>query len=95
MSKRYDKALREAQRTGNVSGFVRVAEEENLKRYKDPFVRETARRLRTDELEVRKIEEKTKEKDADWLGRWLQKFSIEGDFWLKEKRERFKKKDWL
>ncbi len=47
------------------------------------------------ELEIKKIKEKIKEKDADWLGRWLQKFSIEGDFWSKEKRERFKKKDWL
>ena len=43
-----------------------------------------------DELEIKKIKEKIKEKNADWLGRWLQKFSIEGDFWGKEKREKFK-----
>lgn len=48
-----------------------------------------------DELEIIKIKEKIKEKDADWLGRWLQRFSIEGDFWGKEKREKNKKENWL
>lgn len=48
-----------------------------------------------DNLEIRKIEKKIKEKDANWLGRWLQKFSIEGDFWSKEKREKIKEKNWL
>jgi hypothetical protein len=48
-----------------------------------------------DELEIKKIKEKIKEKNADWLGRWLQRFSIEGDFWGKEKREKFKEKNWL
>lgn len=48
-----------------------------------------------EEAEYRKVEKKIKEKDADWLGKWLQKFSVEGDFFLKEKREKIKKDDFL
>jgi hypothetical protein len=48
-----------------------------------------------DEREWRLGQQKIKEKDANWLGRWLHKFSIEGDFWVKEKVAKVKDKDWL
>jgi len=47
---------------------------------------------KSEEKEYRKVAKAVKEKKADWLGRWLQKFSVEGTFWLKEKKE---KNNWL
>lgn len=37
-------------------------------------------------------QKKIRERDFDWLGRWLQKFSVEGAFFLRERRE---KNNWL
>jgi len=57
------------------------------------FMEITEKQTRQEEREFRKVREAVKEKKGDWLGKWLQKFSIEGDFWLREKRAG--KKDWL
>jgi hypothetical protein len=45
-----------------------------------------------EEKEFKKLGELIKEKKADQLGLWLEKFSKEGDFWNKSKS---KKDDWL
>lgn len=45
-----------------------------------------------EEKEFQKVEKAIEEKKADWLGKWLQKFSVEGEFWLREKKG---KDNWL
>lgn len=53
--------------------------------------REDKRYFRKEEELFERVQKAVKEKDKDWLGKFLQKFSIEGDFWGKEN----KKDDWL
>lgn len=48
-----------------------------------------------EEKEFVKVGKAAKEKKADWLGEWLHKFSVEGDFWNKPKREKIKDNDFL
>lgn len=48
-----------------------------------------------EEKEYRKVAKAIKEKKGDWLGRWLEKFSVEGDFWNKEKKGKIKNNDYL
>lgn len=48
-----------------------------------------------EEKEYRKVAKMVKEKKGDLLGKWLEKFSVEGDFWRKEKKPIIKKDDYL
>lgn len=48
-----------------------------------------------EEKEYQKVQKAIKEKKGDWLGKWLEKFSIEGDFWSKEKKGKIKDSDFL
>lgn len=48
-----------------------------------------------EEKEYQKVMRAVKEKKGDWLGKWLEKFSVEGDFWNKEKKSKIKKDDYL
>jgi len=62
---------------------------------KDPFLTEKDKRYYREKLETLKVEKAIKLKKSDWLGDWLHRFSIEGDFWAKPHREKIKKDDWL
>lgn len=55
----------------------------------------TKKQLEREDREYRKIQKAIKEKRGDWLGKWLEKFSVEGDFWLKEKKPKIKDNDYL
>ena len=46
----------------------------------------TEKQLEREERELKKIRKKIREKEGNWLGGWLRKFSVEGDFWFKGKR---------
>lgn len=60
---------------------------------KDGF--ELMDRSDSDDKEYRKVAKAIKEKKGDWLGKWLEKFSVEGDFWNKEKKGKIKNNDYL
>jgi hypothetical protein len=67
---------------------------------KDPLLTEADKRyyrrqLTKDEKELKEIRERTRMKDKDWLGRWIERFNIEGDFWARDKRPKIKENDWL
>lgn len=48
-----------------------------------------------EEKEYRKVKKMVREKKGDLLGKWLEKFSVEGDFWRKEKKLKIKKENYL
>jgi len=52
------------------------------------------RRLSKDKKQELLIGRAVKRKKADWLGSWLEKFSVEGDFWRKRTRAD-RKDEWL
>lgn len=51
--------------------------------------------LESDQKEYQKVSKMLEKKDAKNLGRWLEKFSRKGDFWLSPKYTRRNKNDWL
>ena len=70
-----------------------MVSKKEIKSIKDGF--KLMDRSDSDDKEYRKVMKAVKEKKGDWLGKWLEKFSVEGDFWSKEKKPRIKKDDYL
>ena len=70
-----------------------MVSKKEIKSIKNGF--ELMDRSDSDDKEYRKVAKAVKEKKGDWLGKWLEKFSVEGDFWNKEKKPRIKKDDYL
>jgi hypothetical protein len=62
---------------------------------KDPFLTEKDKRYYREDREYRRVKEAYDKKESNWLGRWIEKFSVEGDFWSKEKKPKIKKDDYL
>ena len=88
----YRQALRQAQITGDVSEFVRIADRNAEKANSIPLFIKRAESKR-EEKEFDLVNKKIKSKKADWLGTWLERFTIKGTWDLS--RERNEKDDWL
>lgn len=120
----YRQALRQAQITGDVSEFVRIADRNAEKANSIPlFIKRAESKIeekdkldsehityeenerrkkgleywlpveKREEKEFDLVNKKIKSKKADWLGTWLERFTIKGTWDLS--RERNEKDDWL
>lgn len=60
-----------------------------------PSAERIQKKIDREEREYQKVQKAIREKKGDWLGKWLEKFSVEGDFWSKKKKGKTKNSDWL